>query len=234
MRERHGQVAADAERWQRPLANWDDLLPPIASDRQPDAGRAEVAADFAAFQALHAERYYRTVAEALAAVDPHHLYLGSRFAASTPEALQACARWCDVISFNRYVPRLSDGLDLAAIAALGKPALLTEFHAGSSDRGPFWPGVLPVADESGRAPAWERMLQSVLDDPTFVGLHWFQYLDQPVTGRWLDGENGHLGLAAITDEPWQPFVDHLGTINRAAYGRFVRISAPSGETSNGR
>jgi hypothetical protein len=234
LRERHGQVAAVAERWQRPLANWDDLLPPIAIDRQPDGDRAEVAADFAAFQALHAERYYRTVAEALAADDPHHLYLGSRFAAYTPEAVQACARWCDVISFNRYVPRLSDGLDLAAIAALGKPALLTEFHAGSSDRGPFWPGVLAVADEAGRAPAWERMLQSVLDDPTFIGVHWFQYYDQPVSGRWLDGENGHLGLVAITDEPWRPFVDRLGTINRAAYGRFARISAPSGETSNGR
>jgi hypothetical protein len=34
-----------------------------------------------------------------------------------------------------------------------------------------------------------------------VGAHWFQYLDQPASGRLLDGENGHLGLVAITDVP---------------------------------
>jgi hypothetical protein len=29
----------------------------------------------------------------------------------------------------------------------------------------------------------------VMDHPSFVGAHWFQYTDQPLTGRTLDGEN---------------------------------------------
>src|SRR5260370_34942947 len=58
--------------------------------------------DLAAFTQQFAEAYFRTVAEALRRHDPDHLYLGSRFAWQTREAVEACARWCDVVSFNRY------------------------------------------------------------------------------------------------------------------------------------
>jgi hypothetical protein len=44
-------------------------------------------------------------------------------------------------------------------------------------------------------------------------VHWFQYLDQPATGRMLDGENGHLGLVGITDVPYQGFVDAVRKAN---------------------
>ena len=63
-----------------------------------------------------------------------------------------------------------------------------------------------VNTEAERGPAYRKMLESVLANRQFVGAHWFQYLDQPVTGRWLDGENGHLGLVGITDVPWHDFV----------------------------
>ena len=69
-----------------------------------------------------------------------------------------------------------------------------------------------VPSEQERGPAYARMLDSVLGNPDFVGAHWFQYLDQPVTGRWLDGENGHLGLVAITDIPWKDFVAQVGDL----------------------
>ena len=53
-------------------------------------------------------------------------------------------------------------------------------------------------------------------EPSIVGVHWFQYLDQPVTGRLLDGENGHFGLVGITDVPFQGFVDSVRKSNLAA------------------
>ena len=121
-----------------------------------------------------------------------------------------------MVSFNLYLPSLDIGFETGAFRALGKPALLTEFHFGSSDRGPFWHGVMPVAREADRGPAYRRMLASVLANPDFVGAHWFQYLDQPVTGRWLDGENGHLGLVAITDIPWRDFVAEVAAAHREA------------------
>lgn len=50
--------------------------------------------------------------------------------------------------------------------------------------------------------------------PMIVGAHWFQYLDQPASGRLLDGENGHLGLVAITDMPYPGFVDAVRKSNQ--------------------
>ena len=170
------------------------------------------------------------MAQALKKHDPHHLYLGSRFAGRTPESIAACARWCDVMSFNLYIPSLREGFEAEEFARIDKPALLTEFHFGSSDRGPFWPGVMVVNTEAERGPAYRKMLESVLANRQFVGAHWFQYLDQPVTGRWLDGENGHLGLVGITDVPWHDFVLSVARTNRDVL-RQLRREAASVSTS---
>jgi len=59
---------------------------------------------------------------------------------------------------------------------------------------------------------------------------YFQYLDQPVTGRWLDGENGHLGLVGITDVPWHDFVLSVARTNRDVL-RQLRREAASVSTS---
>jgi hypothetical protein len=42
----------------------------------------------------------------------------------------------------------------------------------------------------------------VADCPNFVGCHWFQYVDEPITGRWFDGENYNIGLVDVTDTPY--------------------------------
>src|SRR5690606_40000774 len=91
------------------------------------------------------------------------------------------------------------GQDFELLRGLDKPLLIGEFSFGSRDRGPFWPGPLEVPSENARAAAYAHFLERARQEPAIVGLHWFQYLDQPVTGRLLDGENGHVGLVAITD-----------------------------------
>lgn len=106
-----------------------------------------------------------------------------------------------------YTLKPQDGYDFAALRALDKPVLITEFNFGSSDRGPFWGGVTQLAREEDRGPAYANFLKQALSEPSIVGVHWFQYLDQPVTGRLLDGENGHFGLVGITDLPYQGFVE---------------------------
>ncbi len=216
LRSRHGDsIERLSQRWGLRFDSWAALAAPLADERLPDAARPAVADDFSAFLTLHADSYFRQVAEAIERHAGGQLYLGSRFASRNPEALAACARWCDVVSFNLYLPHIGVGFEAEAFARLDKPAMLTEFHFGSSDRGPFWHGVMPVPSEADRGPAYQRMLASVLDNPAFVGAHWFQYLDQPVTGRWLDGENGHLGLVAITDIPWSGFVTQVAAANRS-------------------
>ncbi len=130
------------------------------------------------------------------------MLLGGRFAIATPEAIEACARHCDVLSFNFYVREPQHGYDFATLRTLDKPVLVTEFHFGSRDRGPFWGGVAETYKEEERGPAYAHFLATALEEPAIVGVHWFQYLDQPASGRLLDGENGHFGLVAITDRPW--------------------------------
>ena len=39
-----------------------------------------------------------------------------------------------------------------------------------------------------------------LDHPRYVGCHWFQYHDQPASGRF-DGENFACGLTSVCDVP---------------------------------
>ena len=213
LKRRHGSAAALAHAWGLAIGDWNGLLAPLSPALLPNSKHPAIAEDFRAFQALHADAYFRQVAQALKRADPNHLYLGARFSARTPEAVAACARWCDVVSFNLYVPSITTGFEGEAFHARGKPAMLTEFHFGSADRGPFWAGVQPVAGEDDRGPAYAKLLESVLANPDFVGAHWFQYLDEPVTGRWLDGENGHLGLVAITDLPWSGFIERVRAAN---------------------
>ncbi|MBT9530600.1 MAG: beta-agarase, partial [Pseudomonas sp.] len=125
----------------------------------------------------------------------------------------ACAQYCDVLSFNFYTREPQHGYDFAALRALDKPVLVTEFHFGSRDRGPFWGGVSEVYKEEERGAAYAHFLKQALAEPLIVGVHWFQYLDQPVSGRLLDGENGHLGLVGITDRPFQGFVEQVRKAN---------------------
>ncbi|MDO4904792.1 MAG: beta-galactosidase [Lautropia sp.] len=232
LRDRYdGDINELARTWGIPLGSWSDVESAWPADRSPDASQPAVAADLSAFLRLHAESYFSQVAKALERHAPNHLYLGSRFASRTPEAVAACVRWCDVVSFNLYIPNLNEGFEAEEFARHDKPALLTEFHFGSSDRGPFWPGVMSVATEAERGPAYRRMIESVLNNRQFVGAHWFQYLDQPVTGRWLDGENGHLGLIAVTDIPWHDFVlsvhrTHLD-VQQKLHNDGKRLDAPA-------
>ena len=54
-----------------------------------------------------------------------------------------------------------------------------------------------------------------------------------MTGRWLDGENGHLGLVGMTDVPWQDFVLSVEKTNREMQEQLRQsvetVVAPKGE-----
>jgi hypothetical protein len=63
-----------------------------------------------------------------------------------------------------------------------------------------------VQRESERGPAYARYLRSVANNPDFVGAHWFKYIDEPLTGRTLDGENGHIGFITVADLPYKDLV----------------------------
>jgi hypothetical protein len=219
LRDKYRNQEGLSKAWGIDLPAWELMEDPGFEPPLPSPEHPEIENDFRYFQRVFAETYFKTIADALKWHAPNHLLLGGRFGVSTPEAIEACAKYCDVLSFNLYTPKPQDGVDFAKLRVLDKPVLVSEFHFGSRDRGPFWGGAMEVAREEDRGPAYSNFLKSALAEPSIVGVHWFQYLDQPATGRMLDGENGHLGLVGITDVPYQGFIEAV----RKANGQVVDV-----------
>ncbi|MEW9622632.1 beta-galactosidase [Rhodanobacter geophilus] len=213
LKEKYGTPDKLAAAWGVALASWDALDAANFPAPEPDEAHPAIADDYSVWLTRYAEQYFRIVAAAIHRHDPHHLYLGSRFAVSTPEAIAVCARYCDVVSFNVYADLPQHGFDAAAMRKLDKPVIISEFHFGSDDRGPFGKGVVSVDSEAQRGAAYARYLQAAAGDPDIVGTHWFEYVDEPVSGRLLDGENSHFGLVGITDIPFRGFVEAVRKAN---------------------
>ncbi|MFO2463889.1 beta-galactosidase [Pseudomonas sp. 15FMM2] len=216
LRDKYRNQAGLSKAWGIDIPAWELMEDPGFVPPMPDPQHPQIEADFKHFQKTFADMYFKTISDALKWHAPNQMLLGGRYAVSTPEAVASCAQYCDVLSFNMYTLKPQDGYDFAALRALDKPVLITEFNFGSVDRGPFWGGVTQLAREADRGPAYATFLKQAMAEPSIVGVHWFQYLDQPVTGRLLDGENGHFGLVGITDVPFHGFVDSVRKSNLAA------------------
>ncbi|KQZ80581.1 beta-galactosidase [Pseudomonas sp. Root562] len=222
LRDKYRNQAGLSKAWGIDLPAWELMEDPGFVPPLPSAEHPEIEADFKYFQKVFADTYFKTISDSLKWHAPNQLLLGGRFAITTPEAVESCAQYCDVLSFNMYTLQPQDGYDFTKLRSLDKPVLITEFNFGSTDRGPFWGGVTQLAKEDDRGPAYANFLKKALNEPSIVGVHWFQYLDQPVTGRLLDGENGHFGLVGITDLPFQGFVDSVRKSNLAAVDQLAK------------
>ncbi len=153
-----------------------------------------------------AETYYKVVKEVLKDLAPNILYLGSRIHGSgNPRpAYTAAANHCDVVSMNRYQFAIVHE-DLPQ-DSLDKPMIIGEFHFGALDRGLLHTGLRAVSNQHQRACAYTDYVHQALENDRIVGVHWFQYSDQLVTGRG-DGENYQIGFVDIVDRPYPEMVE---------------------------
>lgn len=183
--------------WKTSFSDWSSVrLPsPLSEVQKTDAS---------IFVKSFALRYFTTVRDYLRKEDPQHLYMGCRFAWRGPEVEDAAGEICDVVSFNIYAKGLDRSWD--AVSRFDKPCMIGEFHFGALDRGMFHGGVVPVASQAERARCFESYVSQVLHHPAFVGCHWFQYTDEPLTGRFFDGENFNIGFVSVTDTPYPEMV----------------------------
>jgi hypothetical protein len=149
--------------------------------------------------------------------DPNHLNLGIRFGALPPDDVMRLGRLFDVYSHNiyEYTP---DRQWVAKLYQLtGKPLLIGEFHFGTPTRGQA-PALMQVANEKERGIAYRYYVEQVASMPSFVGAHWFAWLDESVTGR-MDGENYSFGFIDVTDRASDEFMQ--GVI--AAHKRLLAV-----------
>jgi hypothetical protein len=193
LKDKYQSIASLNLAWGAKHRDWQDLR---NSQRTPATELAR--ADLVAFTELLAETYFATVREELKAVAPTLLYLGCRFAWRNDRVVRAAARHCDVLTFNLYETAVAD---FALPKGIDHPVLIGEFHFGALDRGLFHPGLREVGTQAERAEAMRQYVFGALAHPNIVGAHWFQYRDQPLTGRG-DGENYQIGFVDVCDNPY--------------------------------
>lgn len=146
-------------------------------------------------------------------VAPDRLYFGCRFAGSTEAAVRMAAKYCDAISYNIYrhaldTFKLPDGVDM--------PVLIGEFHFGALDRGLFHESLIGVPDQAARGKAYTAYVTSALRHPSFIGVHWHQFGDQPTTGRF-DGENFQNGFVDVCDTPYPETIAGIREVGYRLY-----------------
>ncbi len=214
LKQKYAGIEALNAAWGSSLASWQVLEAPYQATDKPSPA---MQSDLSMFVLEHARKYFSVVKAAIQARDPNHLYLGCRFAWRTEEAVQAADEICDVVSFNIYKPVLDAEWDFTR--KMKKPCLVGEFHFGALDRGMFHGGLVPLPSQAARAAQYEKYLGSVLDQPAFVGAHWFQYIDEPLTGRWFDGENYNIGLVDTTDTPYPEMIRAAVRVHSTMYER---------------
>ncbi|HEY3268040.1 MAG TPA: beta-galactosidase [Armatimonadota bacterium] len=211
---KYGTVEKLNAAWGTTFASWDEVRKPF---KEPSSVTPALKADESAFLSVYAATYFAIVRSTLRKHDPNHLYLGCRFAAWTPETVKEAALACDVVSFNIY-SRTLDPSKWAFTDTLAAPCIVGEFHFGALDRGMFHPGLVQASDQRERGRFYAEYMRSVAARPAFVGAHWFQYVDEPTTGRYFDGENYNIGLVSITDTPYPELTAAATAANASALG----------------
>jgi hypothetical protein len=171
------------------------------------------------------EKYLQVINAAVRKHDPNHLNLGLRFGGSLPplEMLRASAAF-DVYSLNVY----STSVNLKTLEQIyrvtGRPIIVGEFHFGVPGRG-LAPGLVQVRDQAERGVAYRYYVEQAAAFPAFIGSSWFQWVDQPNTGR-MDGENYNIGLVDVTDRPYRELVDAMKATHRRLHAVHAGMAAP--------
>jgi hypothetical protein len=134
-----------------------------------------------------------------------------------PDDVIRLGRFFDVYSHNiyEYTPEREWVAKLYKLT--GKPLLIGEFHFGTPTRGQA-AALMQVASEKERGIAYRYYVEQVASMPSFVGAHWFAWLDESVTGR-MDGENYSFGFIDVTDRASDEFLQ--GVI--AAHKRLLAV-----------
>ena len=154
------------------------------------------------------QSYQKFVEAATAAIrkhDPNHLSLGLRFGSSAPPEIVRLSKVFDVYSLNNYAYKVNQAEIDKVRSLIDKPILIGEFHFGTPGRG-MTPGLKQTSSQEERGVAYRYYVENAFADPSIVGAHWFEWVDEPSTGRF-DGENYNIGLVDVTDRPYRELLD---------------------------
>jgi hypothetical protein len=187
--------------WNQELDSFESLVRQTF-DEYPSEQAKE---DFWKFSEILVKQYVDVPCDEVEKVDPDHLNLGMRYAWISSDLLYKAGDRFDVFSINGYGnPGPPQTAEIARIS--GKPVMIGEFHFGATDRGLPASGIQGALTQEERGKAYRYYLEQGLARPELIGIHYFQWLDQPVFGRF-DGENYNIGFMDICNRPYKELVE---------------------------
>ncbi|HEV7301873.1 MAG TPA: hypothetical protein VGN72_21230 [Tepidisphaeraceae bacterium] len=169
--------------------------------------------------------YFRITTAAIRKYDPNHLILGVRFKGyAPPEVCRASKGYTDVQSLNYYVNDAM--LDADMFASMyhesgNQPIIIGEYSFHSLDGRSGNRNVVgfsaQVPDQQARADAYRIFTTGLARVPYVVGADWFQWSDEPPSGRLMDGEDVNFGIVDVDDRAYEILATTIrsvtGTLN---------------------
>jgi hypothetical protein len=210
--------------WNTAFASWERLAETQQNENPPGLS-AEGEADCDAFLEKFCDRYFGLVRKELQRAVPGALFWGCRYLAKQPLAgiLRGSARHMDIVSINWYLWHKQEPEDAASFLGRwhelcqGKPLAMTEWSFEVTDERLLASRLL-CTTEMERADYSKRYMQSCFKLPFVVGLHWFQWPDQPILGRGKrNGERSAFGIVDVTDRPHEPLIQAFTESARDMY-----------------
>ena len=217
---KYNSVKAFNEAWKTDVKSFEDLTKQVFTEIPSE--RAE--SDFWDFSKILVRKYVDVPCNEVEKIDNNHLNLGMRYAWISSELLYEAGERFDVFSINGYrVPLPPETKEVYQKS--GKPVMIGEFHFGSIDRGLPSTGITGVLNQKERGKAYRSYVENGLARNELIGVHYFQWLDQPIFGRF-DGENYNIGILSITHIPYKETVKAMKKTNLNIYKIVSRKSAP--------
>ena len=193
-------------------------------------------------------RYYKVVSEAIAAVDPNHMYMGSRanLNALTEEwIIRAAGHYTDLTTANLY-----GGMNPSADTInnlyrfTGKPFIVTEFFAKANDAidangfklaNSTGAGIL-VQTQQDRADYYEHYVLALLESQACVGWTWYRMRDNDQSYYRSVNLGNEVVMAHVTygaTPSFDTYIDKEGKVYSAAtIGLADRMYNGDGVASN--
>lgn len=195
----------------------------------------EALLDMNSFTEIFLDKFYSVVSAEFRKFDNNHLLIGDRYftAAMNDEDLRniickVAGKYLDVLSYNYY----TYDVDLVRLESMnkisGKPIMITEFHYGEPTQGQT-SAIQMVDNEQEKGYAYRNFVEKIAATGFIVGAHWFEYLDESVTGRWFQGYNGEsfaVGLVNVADRPYKEFLNSIMKCNYSIYDLMLGNKQP--------
>ena len=163
---------------------------------------------------FYADRYYDFLYRTVKAIDPNHLYLGFWIAVGwweNEEDWRLIAKHCDMVGYDNYSRPFASPDFARLLREADKPVLCGEFAFPPNYNGTRGFGFYEAAhaiDDADAGTQYKRWVEEAAHNPYCVGVCWFQYRDEPYTGRGpghgpdlVYGEHYAFGMVDVTDTP---------------------------------